>query len=123
VGWLSAGFGQRADPFTGAPGFHQGLDISTDKGRPVVATADGVVESAEWNGNYGNLLVVDHGFGVKTRYGHLQSFAARAGTAVKRGDLLGHVGATGRTTGAHLHYEILANGQIIDPMRLLAATR
>jgi murein DD-endopeptidase MepM/ murein hydrolase activator NlpD len=123
IGWLSAGFGQRADPFTGAPGFHQGLDISTDKGRPVVVTADGVVESAEWNGNYGNLLVVNHGFGVMTRYGHLQSFAVRAGTAVKRGDLLGYVGATGRATGAHLHYEILANGQLIDPMNLLAAAR
>ena len=122
VGWLSAGFGERADPFTGAPGIHQGLDISTDKGRPVVATADGVVESAEWNGNYGNFLVIDHGFGIKTRYGHLQSFVVEHGARVQRGDLLGHVGTTGRTTGPHLHYEILTNGQLIDPMRLLLAT-
>ena len=121
VGWLSAGFGSRADPFTGSPGFHQGLDISTDKGRPVVATADGVVESAEWSGNYGNLLVIDHGFGIKTRYGHLASFVARAGAHVQRGDLVGYVGATGRTTGAHLHYEILANGQLINPLGLLTS--
>jgi murein DD-endopeptidase MepM/ murein hydrolase activator NlpD len=123
VGWVTARFGERADPFTGAPGYHQGLDISTDKGRPVLATADGVVESAEWNGNYGNLLVLDHGFGIKTRYGHLSAFVARAGARVHRGDLVGYVGATGRTTGPHLHYEILANGQLIDPLGLLASPR
>jgi murein DD-endopeptidase MepM/ murein hydrolase activator NlpD len=123
VGWVSAGFGERADPFTGAPGIHQGLDISTDKGRPVVAAAEGVVESAEWNGNYGNFLVIDHGFGVKTRYGHLQSFTVKSGFRVQRGDLVGYVGATGRTTGPHLHYEILANGQLINPMDLLSRTR
>lgn len=123
VGWLTAGFGQRADPFTGSPGFHPGLDISADKGRPVVATADGVVESAEWNGNYGNLLVLDHGFGIKTRYGHLSAFAAKAGARVQRGDLVGYVGTTGRTTGAHLHYEIFANGQLINPLGLLISPR
>jgi murein DD-endopeptidase MepM/ murein hydrolase activator NlpD len=120
VGWLSAGFGERADPFTGATGVHQGLDISTDKGRPILATADGTVESAEWNGNYGNFLVIDHGLGIKTRYGHLASFAVKPGARVRRGDLVGYVGVTGRTTGPHLHYEILANGQLIDPMRLLS---
>jgi murein DD-endopeptidase MepM/ murein hydrolase activator NlpD len=123
VGWISAGFGERPDPFTGAPGYHQGLDISADKGKPVVATADGVVETAEWNGNYGNLLVIDHGFGIKTRYGHLSAFATRAGARVQRGTLIGYVGATGRTTGAHLHYEILANGQLIDPLWLLKGSR
>jgi len=82
-----------------------------------------VVESAGWSGNYGNLLVIDHGFGVKTRYGHLASFAAKAGSTVRRGDLVGYVGATGRTTGAHLHYEILANGQLIDPFGFLISTR
>jgi murein DD-endopeptidase MepM/ murein hydrolase activator NlpD len=123
IGWLTAGFGQRADPFTGAPGFHPGLDISADKGRPVVATADGLVESAGWSGNYGNLLVLDHGFGIKTRYGHLASFATRAGAKVRRGDLVGYVGVTGRTTGAHLHYEILANGQLVNPLGLLVSPR
>ncbi len=121
VGWLSAGFGYRPDPFTGASSFHYGLDISADKGQPVVATATGVVESAEWNGNYGNLLVIDHGFGVKTRYGHLSAFAVKQSAPVKRGDLVGYVGATGRATGPHLHYEILVNGQMINPLRLLAA--
>jgi murein DD-endopeptidase MepM/ murein hydrolase activator NlpD len=120
VGWLSSGFGNRPDPFTGSRGLHPGLDISTDKGRPVVATADGVVESAEWNGNYGNLLVIDHGLGIKTRYGHLSGFAAKAGSRVRRGELIGYVGATGRTTGAHLHYEILANGQLINPIDFLS---
>lgn len=123
VGWITAGFGDRADPFTGSPGFHPGLDISADKGRPIVATADGLVESAEWSGNYGNCLVVNHGFGIKTRYGHLSAFAVKAGASVQRGDLVGFVGATGRATGPHLHYEILANGQLINPLQLLIRPR
>jgi murein DD-endopeptidase MepM/ murein hydrolase activator NlpD len=123
VGWLSSGFGYRPDPLTGSRGLHPALDISTDKGSPVVATADGVVESAGWNGNYGNLLVLDHGFGIKTKYGHLLRFAVGSGATVKRGDLIGYVGATGRTTGAHLHYEILANGQLINPLNFLGNQR
>ena len=123
VGWVSSWFGPRPDPFTGDSGPHPALDISADKGSPVIATADGAVESAEWNGNYGNLLVVDHGFGIKTRYGHLQSFAVKPGARVRRGDLIGYVGATGRTTGAHLHYEILANGQLINPSWYLGILR
>jgi len=123
VGWLSAGFGNRPDPFTGVPSTHSGLDISADKGQPVVATADGVVESADWNGNYGNLLVIDHGFGVKTRYGHLSAFAVKAPARIKRGDLVGYIGATGRATGPHLHYEIMVNGQLINPLRLLTSPR
>jgi murein DD-endopeptidase MepM/ murein hydrolase activator NlpD len=123
VGWVSSWFGHRQDPFTGDGGQHSALDISTDKGRPVVATADGVIESAEWNGNYGNLLVIDHGFGIKTRYGHLAGFAAKTGSRVSRGDLVGYVGATGRATGPHLHYEILANGQLINPSWYLGILR
>jgi len=123
VGWVSSWFGHRQDPFTGDGGQHSALDISTDKGSPVISTADGVVESAEWNGNYGNLLVIDHGFGIKTRYGHLAGFAAKAGTRVRRGDLVGYVGATGRATGPHLHYEILANGQLINPFGYLGSLR
>jgi murein DD-endopeptidase MepM/ murein hydrolase activator NlpD len=123
VGWVSSWFGHRQDPFTGDGGQHSALDISTDKGSPVVATADGVVESAEWNGNYGNLLVIDHGFGIKTRYGHLAGFAAKTGSRVRRGDLVGYVGATGRATGPHLHYEILANGQLINPSWYLGILR
>ena len=123
VGWVSSWFGHRQDPFTGDGGQHSALDISTDKGSPVVATADGVIESAEWNGSYGNLLVIDHGFGITTRYGHLAGFAAKAGTRVRRGDLVGYVGATGRATGPHLHFEILANGQLIDPVLYLGSLR
>jgi murein DD-endopeptidase MepM/ murein hydrolase activator NlpD len=118
-GWLTGTFGGRSDPFTGEPGYHQGIDISTEKGQPVYATADGTVESASYTGDYGNLIVLQHGFGLATRYGHLSSFAAKAGQTVKRGDVIGYVGSTGRSTGAHLHYEILANSKLINPLQLL----
>jgi murein DD-endopeptidase MepM/ murein hydrolase activator NlpD len=118
-GWLTGTFGGRSDPFTGEPGFHQGLDISTEKGQPVFATADGSVEAASYSGDYGNLIVVKHAFGLVTRYGHLSSFTVKPGRQVKRGDIIGYVGSTGRSTGAHLHYEILANGKLINPLQLL----
>jgi murein DD-endopeptidase MepM/ murein hydrolase activator NlpD len=118
-GWLTGSFGGRSDPFTGEPGFHQGIDISTDKGQPVFATADGVVESAAYTGDYGNLIVLTHGFGLSTRYGHLSAFAVKTGEPVKRGDVIGYVGSTGRSTGSHLHYEILANGSPMNPLQLL----
>jgi len=118
-GWLTGTFGGRSDPFSGEPAFHQGLDISTDKGQPVRATADGAVESASYTGDYGNLVVLKHGFGLTTRYGHLSSFAVKPGQTVKRGDTIGYVGSTGRATGFHLHYEILANGKLINPLQLL----
>ena len=118
-GWLTGTFGGRSDPFTGEPGFHQGLDISTDRGQPVFATADGTIRSAAFTGEYGNLIVVDHGFGLMTRYGHLSAFATKPGQVVKRGAVIGYVGATGRATGAHVHYEILANGKLINPLQLL----
>jgi len=118
-GWLSGTFGGRSDPFTGEPGFHQGLDISTEKGQPVYVTADGVIEAASYTGDYGNLIVVKHAFGLMTRYGHLSAFAVKPGARVKRGDVIGYVGSTGRSTGSHLHYEILANGKLINPLQLL----
>ncbi len=118
-GWLTGYFGGRSDPFTGELGFHQGIDISTEKGQPVYATANGIVESASYSGDYGNLIVVKHGFGLATRYGHLSAYAAHPGDAVKRGDVIGYVGSTGRATGSHLHYEILANGKLINPLQLL----
>jgi murein DD-endopeptidase MepM/ murein hydrolase activator NlpD len=118
-GWLTGTFGGRSDPFTGEPAYHQGLDISTDKGQPVFATADGVVESTAYNGDYGNLIVIKHGFDLTTRYGHLSAFAVKPGQTVKRGAVIGYVGATGRATGAHVHYEILANGKLINPLQLL----
>ena len=118
-GWLTGTFGGRSDPFTGEPGFHQGLDISTEKGQPVFATADGSIEAASYSGDYGNLIVLKHAFGLVTRYGHLSSFTVKPGQQVKRGDVIGYVGSTGRSTGAHLHYEILANGKLINPLQLL----
>lgn len=120
VGYLSSMFGTRKDPFTGQPDFHPGLDIAANKGAPIRATADGTVESAGYAGNYGNAVVLSHGFGIATRYGHMSRIAVRKGVAVKRGDVIGYVGATGRATSAHLHYEILLNGQTINPLRLLA---
>jgi murein DD-endopeptidase MepM/ murein hydrolase activator NlpD len=118
-GWLTGTFGRRSDPFTGEDGIHQGLDISTEKGQPVYATADGRVESAAWGGEYGNLIVLRHDFGLMTRYGHLSRFNVTAGATVHRGDVIGFVGSTGRSTGSHLHYEILANGNLINPLQLL----
>ena len=118
-GWLTGTFGGRSDPFTNEPAFHQGLDISTDKGQPVYATADGEVETAAYTGDYGNLIQIKHGFGLTTRYGHLSAFNVKVGQTVSRGDVIGYVGATGRATGAHVHYEILANGKLLNPLQLL----
>lgn len=120
VGRYSSPFGNRADPFTGQPDFHPGMDISADQGVPVHATADGVVETAAYDGGYGNAILLGHGFGISTRYGHLSQFAVRPGQTVKRGDVIGYVGATGRVTGAHLHYEVLLGGQRINPLSLLS---
>jgi len=123
AGWLSSTFGDRPDPFDGDQNFHPGIDISADRGTPVYATADGTVESASYSGNYGNLIVIGHGFGIATRYGHLSRYAVRSGQIVKRGDLIGYVGSTGRSTSAHLHYEVTLNGRLINPLRLLAERR
>ena len=122
-GWLSSSTGNRADPFTGEKDYHPGLDISADKGDPVYSTANGKVVNASAAGNYGNLVIVDHGYGLETRYGHLSAFKVKVGQEVKRGDLLGLVGATGRATGAHLHYEVRANGRILNPLQLLLNPR
>lgn len=120
VGRYSSPFGTRKDPFTGELDFHPGMDISADQGVPVHATADGVVEQANYDGSYGNAILLSHGFGISTRYGHLSQFAVRAGQHVKRGDVIGYVGATGRVTGAHLHYEVLIGGNRINPLTLLS---
>lgn len=120
TGWLSSSYGNRQDPFDGRRDFHPGLDISAGYGRPVVATADGIVNSAAHGGAYGNLVVVDHGFGIATRYGHLSRFAVISGQNVRRGQVIGYVGSTGRSTSPHLHYEILVNGKLTDPLNLLA---
>ena len=120
AGWLSSGYGSRRDPFDGTNDFHSGLDIAANMGTPIRATADGTVKNAAFNGNYGNAVLIEHGFGISTRYGHLSRFAVRDGQEIRRGEVLGYVGATGRATAPHLHYEILLNGQPINPLRLLA---
>jgi murein DD-endopeptidase MepM/ murein hydrolase activator NlpD len=121
--WYTSGFGARKDPFTGEQEFHTGIDLAADKGTPVHATADGIVESAGYNGSYGNSILLEHGFGISTRFGHLSRFSVVAGQHVKRGDVIGYVGATGRATSPHLHYEILFNGTPTNPLRLLVGSR
>ena len=118
-GWLSSAYGNRPDPFTGGRDFHPGLDISANQGQPVLATADGMVSTASFNGSYGNLVVIDHGYGISTKYGHLSRFSVLSGQAVRRGDVIGYVGSTGRSTNPHLHYEIWVNGRMTNPLRLL----
>jgi len=120
AGWLSSGYGNRKDPFDGSADFHPGLDIAANRGTPVRATADGTVLTAGYNGNYGNSVLIEHGFSISTRFGHMSRLAVRAGQAIRRGDVVGYVGSTGRATGSHLHYEILVNGSPINPLRLLA---
>jgi murein DD-endopeptidase MepM/ murein hydrolase activator NlpD len=118
-GWISSSMGHRTDPMNGGDDFHSGLDIAGDKGQPVYATAAGVVTHAGRQGAYGNLIVIDHGFGLETRYGHLSRFKVSQGDHVQRGDLIGNLGSTGRATGNHLHYEVLANGRLLNPLKLL----
>jgi murein DD-endopeptidase MepM/ murein hydrolase activator NlpD len=120
AGWLSSSYGTRKDPFTNDKDFHPGLDISADYGVPVLATGDAVVSSAGPNGAYGNMVMLDHGFGIVTKYGHLSRIAVMGAQHVKRGDVIGYVGSTGRSTGAHLHYEVWMNGKLTNPMTLLA---
>ena len=118
-GWLSSAMGPRRDPITGGPDYHSGLDIAGERGQPVYATAAGTVRHLGYQGAYGNLIVIDHGFGLETRYGHLLRYLVKPGSKVQRGDTIAQIGATGRTTGYHLHYEVVANGRLINPLQLL----
>jgi murein DD-endopeptidase MepM/ murein hydrolase activator NlpD len=118
-GWLTSNFGSRTNPVTGESETHSGLDIAAARGTAVRATADGTVQLASYNGGYGNCIEVSHGYGIATRFGHLSSYAVHVGQRIKRGDIIGYVGATGRTTGPHLHYEILLNGQPINPLKFI----
>lgn len=118
-GYLSENFGKRIDPFTGQPDFHPGLDISTPIGTKVVTPADGVVVFCGEKNGYGNALVVDHGYGVVTRYGHLAGFNVKPGQRVRRGDVIGFVGNTGRSTAPHLHYEVWVDDQARNPIQFI----
>ena len=118
-GWLSSTMGWRKDPITGEDDYHSGLDIAGERGQAVFVTAAGTVSQVGYQGAYGNMITVDHGFGLQTRYGHLSKYRVKVGSTVQRGDVIGEVGNTGRTTGYHLHYEVVANGRLINPLQLL----
>jgi murein DD-endopeptidase MepM/ murein hydrolase activator NlpD len=118
-GWITSRFGYRTSPFTGLQEFHKGLDIATSKGTPIIATADGIVTFVGEKGFLGEVVVVDHGHGMVTRYAHLENLLAKEGDFVKRGDEIGHVGITGRTTGPHLHYNIRINGVQVNPEKYI----
>lgn len=114
-GMISSPFGNREDPITGERAFHSGVDMQARRGEKIKATADGIVIEARYDGDYGNRVEVRHGNGFTTVYAHLQSFKVKVGDRVKRGQVIGLVGSTGRSTGAHLHYELCLNGKAINP--------
>jgi len=117
-GYVTDGFGIRGNPFSGeSREVHEGLDIAADFGTPVHSTADGLVIWAAPHGGYGNLVTVFHSNGITTRYGHLSKITVEPGQRVRRGEQIGHVGSTGRSTGPHVHYEIRVNDQSVDPLR------
>jgi len=118
-GWLTSGFGYRISPFTKQREFHKGIDIATKVGTPVIAPADGIVVSVGKEGNYGKVIVINHGYNMKTRYAHLHKFRAKKGDIVKRGDIIGEVGTSGRCTGPHLHYEVLLSSVPVNPFRYI----
>lgn len=118
-GILTDGFGGRRDPFNGGRASHPAVDISSDTGQPVRAPADGVVVKAQWAGGYGNVVYLSHGYGYSTRYGHLSKFNVRPGQRVQRGDIIGFVGSTGRSTGPHLHYEVRRNNDPVNPLEYI----
>ena len=119
AGQITASFGERLDPFSGEGEFHTGVDISASYGQAVHVAADGIVISSDTRTGYGRLVVVDHGFGTTTWYGHLSGFNAQEGQQVRRGDIIGYAGTSGRSTGPHVHYEIRLNGAPVNPWRYL----
>lgn len=118
-GWVTSDFGVRVDPYTAERVMHRGMDIANRPGTPVVAPADGTVVFAGTESGYGKVLVLDHGYGIKTRYGHLSEIAVRLGERVQRGQRIAGVGNTGRSTGPHLHYEVRVNGLPENPRKFL----
>src|SRR6516164_5582005 len=119
LGHITDSFGERLDPFSGEGAFHTGVDVSSDYGAPVYATADGVVTYADNHPGYGRLVVLDHGFGITTWYAHLSSFTAVPGARVKRGEVVGYTGISGRSTGPHVHYEVRMNNAPVNPWRYM----
>jgi len=121
-GPVTGSFGERIDPFNGEGAFHSGVDIGAVFGQPIIAPADGMVDFADFMGGYGRAIILDHGHGITTRYGHLKSFAVFPGQHVHRGDTIGYVGDSGRSTGPHLHYEVRINDIPVNPHKYLRVT-
>ncbi len=118
-GWMSSGFGYRTSPFTRQREFHKGIDIATRMNAPILAPADGIVSFVGWDHGYGKSIIISHGHGIKTRYGHLQKALVKKNMRVKRGDTIALVGSTGHSTGPHLHYEVHLNGVAVNPLRYI----
>ncbi|MFO0995213.1 MAG: M23 family metallopeptidase [Alphaproteobacteria bacterium] len=118
---VASGFGQRQDPFNGGLAIHNGLDLTGPLGSPIYATAPGLVSFAGWRDRFGKMVEIDHGLGVRTRYGHLRQIGVGPGQWVGPGDVVGEMGSTGRSTGPHLHYEVLLNDEPQDPMKFIEA--
>ncbi|MGD0570007.1 MAG: M23 family metallopeptidase [Candidatus Sulfotelmatobacter sp.] len=121
-GQVTASFGERIDPFNGEGAFHSGVDIGSAYGHAIIAPADGVIIYADFLGGYGKLIMIDHGHGISTRYGHLSGFAVTPGQQIHRGDTIGYVGLSGRSTGPHLHYEVRINDTPVNPYKYLRMT-
>lgn len=121
-GRLLSSFGGRTDPFSGEGAVHTGVDLSAAMGTPVHAAADGIVAHASWGGQYGNLVVIDHGNGMQTWYAHLSHFLVVPGQEIRRGEILGRSGATGRVTAPHLHYEVRVGGTPVNPYKYLTTS-
>ncbi|WP_294394844.1 M23 family metallopeptidase [uncultured Sphingomonas sp.] len=115
----TSGYGVRSDPFRGSAAMHAGIDLAAPIGTPVYATADGIVSRSEWSGGYGNLVEINHGKGLQTRFGHLSRALVHAGDRVKRGQMIAMMGSTGRSTGSHLHYEVRIDGYAVNPVPFL----
>jgi murein DD-endopeptidase MepM/ murein hydrolase activator NlpD len=118
----TSGFGVRSDPFRGRAAMHAGIDLAGPMGTPIYATADGVVDRTEWVNGYGNLVELDHGHGIQTRYGHLSRSLVNSGQHVKRGDMIALMGSTGRSTGSHLHYEVRLDGKAVNPIPFMQSS-
>ncbi|MCY1670768.1 M23 family metallopeptidase [Novosphingobium sp. SL115] len=113
---LSSSYGMRTHPVLGGRRAHKGIDLSAPTGTPIRASADGVVEKADWFGGYGLYVQLDHGGAMETRYGHMSRVAVAEGQQVRKGDVIGYVGSTGRSTGPHLHYEVRVAGEAVNPL-------
>ncbi|UCF30093.1 MAG: M23 family metallopeptidase [bacterium] len=118
-GWKTSGFGYRTSPFTGRREMHKGVDVATRTGTAIIAPADGLVLFTGREGGFGNVVVIDHGYGIITKYAHCSTMEVKVGQKVDRGEIIARVGNTGRSTGPHLHYEVAVNGVPVNPMRYI----